>query len=714
MKKIILLNLIVFSLVLSQDTIPGSPYGFDSELNSNINSIHTPYVNHEEMLNEDENRAPNSPFRYGKRFNVDYNFFDYASVEYIDENKQILRLEIVSVGAYAISLDYSNFYLPENAEMYVYNPSHEMYFGAYTSINNIPQGFFGTPLIEGDKVIIELILNNENADMASMVISEIHHDYRNIMNFGEDDSVRNCGVNVVCSEADPYQEQIDSASWLDMGGYICSGAMINNTAQDLTPYYWTADHCIDGENPYTFRFYFNYETNSCSGSWANTGSYEYGSQLLASSNSMDPDYALLLITDNTISNGIFYAGWNRSSSTPTVSCGVHHPGGDPKKINFDNDNAYQDTWNGGALSHWKVFWDEGGTEGGSSGSPVFDSNGRIVGQLSGGPAGACGETYDLYGKFQRAWNDVDQWLDPNNSGVSSIDGTYTAGQADEITVSYPNGGETLEVGSSYTITWNDNISSNVSIKLYSNDSFVTNISSSTSSDGSYTWTVPSSINNNSNYKIKITSTSNSSVYDYSNSNFTIANLSPTVNLTIGNVNIINGTIDIEVDNIEPIGGYQFQITDSPNYITITGAHGGLSGDYNFSTSTSETGIVLSFSFSGEQLPTGDNTLIVLDFEIDDLEESTTLCLNDPVFSDPLGDPLVVDLGSCTEVELYNAILGDINFDTSVDVLDVVLQVNGILQPGSLTSAQQSAADVNGDGVLNVIDVVLLVNIILDI
>ena len=50
MKKIILLNLIVCSLVLSQDTIPGSPYGFDNELNSNINSIHTSYVNHAEMV----------------------------------------------------------------------------------------------------------------------------------------------------------------------------------------------------------------------------------------------------------------------------------------------------------------------------------------------------------------------------------------------------------------------------------------------------------------------------------------------------------------------------------------------------------------------------------------------------------------------------------------------------------------------------------------
>ena len=56
--------------------------------------------------------------------------------------------------------------------------------------------------------------------------------------------------------------------------------------------------------------------------------------------------------------------------------------------------------------------------------------------------------------------------------------------------------------------------------------------------------------------------------------------------------------------------------------------------------------------------------------------------------------------------------GDINVDGYIDVLDVVIQVNGILQPGQLTDAQFTAADVNDDGELNVMDVVILVNIIL--
>ena len=114
MKKIILLGLVLLNLIAAQDTVVGTPYSFNNELSPDFYSIHTPYVNHSEMLSEDENRAPNSPFRYGKRFDVNYNFFDYASLEYIDGNKQVWHLGGVSSGAYAISLDYRDFYLPEN------------------------------------------------------------------------------------------------------------------------------------------------------------------------------------------------------------------------------------------------------------------------------------------------------------------------------------------------------------------------------------------------------------------------------------------------------------------------------------------------------------------------------------------------------------------------------------------------------------------------
>ena len=88
--------------------------------------------------------------------------------------------------------------------------------------------------------------------------------------------------------------------------------------------------------------------------------------------------------------------------------------------------AYSSGWNNNQPTHWRVFWDDGGTEGGSSGCPLYDENFRFRGQLSGGPDVPCeGQgSYDLYGKFDRAWSSINQWLDPDNTGVMYIDGTY--------------------------------------------------------------------------------------------------------------------------------------------------------------------------------------------------------------------------------------------------------------------------------------------------
>ena len=353
-----------------------------------------------------------------------------------------------------------------------------------------------------------------------------------------------------------------------------------------------------------------------------------------------------------------------------------------------------------------------GTEGGSSGSPLFDNNQRIIGQLSGG-SGECGTGSDSYGKLSRAWStsNIENWLDPTNSGSYNLDGIYTAGPSEYITVENPNGGESLETGDIYNINWDSNSDSNISIKLYVNSTFNSNITTNTANDGSYTWSIPSSISSGSNYKIKITSNTNSDIYDYSDATFSITS-SPTVNLSIGNVDVNNGIIEINMSNEESVSGFQFILSDSPNDISITGAGEGSSSDYGFTTSSNESGTILGFSLTGGQIPSGNNTLVKIYFDILNPGSITTLCLEDVIISDPTGAALGVNIEGCEDIELLSVTLGDINYDGGQDVLDVVLLVGEILQSGGLSSSQLAAADMNGDGVLNVVDVVLLVNLVL--
>ena len=81
MKQIPIVTLLVLSAIFAQDSMGGYPYSFSNDLPNNIGVITTDEVDHEQMLEEDELRPINSPFRYGKIFEVDHNFFDYAKKE---------------------------------------------------------------------------------------------------------------------------------------------------------------------------------------------------------------------------------------------------------------------------------------------------------------------------------------------------------------------------------------------------------------------------------------------------------------------------------------------------------------------------------------------------------------------------------------------------------------------------------------------------------
>ena len=57
------------------------------------------------------------------------------------------------------------------------------------------------------------------------------------------------------------------------------------------------------------------------------------------------------------------------------------------------------------------------------------------------------------------------------------------------------------------------------------------------------------------------------------------------------------------------------------------------------------------------------------------------------------------------------VLGDINVDGTINILDVVILVNFILDSQTPTDVEFIASDLNSDGTLNVLDIVQLVNII---
>jgi hypothetical protein len=141
-----------------------------------------------------------------------------------------------------------------------------------------------------------------------------------------------------------------------------------------------------------------------------------------------------LIDPITHNNAAFF-GWDRTGNNPSSGTGIHHPAGMVMKISFDDNSLTPnsssilwDDWTYSPVnSHWVVGLDNGTVEHGSSGSPLFDQNHRVVGQLHGGGEG-CAPVTEYYGRLNVSWagggsnsSRLSNWLDPNNTGATILD-----------------------------------------------------------------------------------------------------------------------------------------------------------------------------------------------------------------------------------------------------------------------------------------------------
>ena len=679
-----------------------------------------PHIDNQLQLENDSQKYLQNdiPLRYAEMTNVILNTENSGTWTRYNSNYNVWKLNIISNGAIGLKLLFDQFKLNKNDIIYIYNEQQDMIIGPLTSKDGNVDNSFGHKLLKGASIYIEYFSFTGNNENHQLQISNIIHAYRDIHSY-YNTRERSCGDNVTCDETALYQDQGNSVIYLEMYQYICSASLINNVNQDLTPYVLTAYHCVEEEGNLgahnNFTFYFKHQSSSCNGT---TGNYNYsrsGSYIRSWSSMSSSDFALLEMDDTPpASFDPYYAGWNRVSSIPTISVGIHHPGGGPKKINYDNDNAYSCGWYNNN-THWCLSWDEGGTQGGSSGSPLFNINGQIVGQLSGGNS-ECGGT-DYYGKFSTSWNGqssvsrLKDWLNPNNENIYILEGTYD-GLSD-----YDGDGVENDIDSDdnnpYLCSDNDNDTcDDCTFGTYDifNDGFdydgdgICDVGDNDDdNDSALDWN-DSDDNNEficSDIDTDGCDDCSSGFYSLENDGCNYANIS-----FDNMINSSQNIISINILHQLPIAGFQFNIIDNPNCIHIETAYGGAASDAGFTVSTSEPnnyGIVLGFSLTGATISPGDHTLTNINYSGN---EDCEICIENVTISDQDGNDFIVNTGEC--LSIINSILGDVNYDGLLNVIDVVIIVNDILNGNIYNNG-----DMNNDNLLNVSDVVIIIGIILN-
>lgn len=420
-----------------------------------------------------------APLAIAKVIDTDLSIADNGHWITLPDGQKVWQLHLKAPGAIALILYYSDFYIPEGGKLFIYNVDKSQVLGAYTTRTHPRNGPFATELIAGDEIILEYVPASSGEEPL-LQISGVGYGYNHLYVTPKTKSYRKelsgpCMVNINCEEGEDWQLQKKGVCHMIQRvqgeSYICSASLVNNTAKDKKPYILSAFHCsqtMDGlgeatdEELLQWMFVFHLEHTGCDNS---SPVSEYKTMVGCTRKAAIPiekgsDGLLLLLNEYIPEDyDVFFNGWDRSNQSSPSGVGIHHPSGDYKKIStYGKYPAESVTWNnsesqqtGARNAHWNVIFDEtpnghAVTEGGSSGSPLFNEDGLIVGTLSGGNS-TCNEPegLNLYGKLFFHWNKfsennkerMDIWLDPLQTGVTRLAGMTQDGQVIETGLKPP-------------------------------------------------------------------------------------------------------------------------------------------------------------------------------------------------------------------------------------------------------------------------------------
>lgn len=362
-------------------------------------------------------------------------------------------------GATALRLYLSGVDLPDGAELYVYNLAGQA-FGPYFGRGPLGDGDLYSHTVRGDRILLQLHAPDAEAlrgftveevgvmgtrftagrvggDSRFLDLNVLLSDASNLCSYNAD-----CVVNAACQSSSVVNVAKDAvAGMLFKSGsswYICTGGLVaDNVSTSVIPYFLTAHHCISrGAEASSLETYFDYESTcanaDCDQSIYNTTGDTVGATIKSTGTSSDWSLLQLSSTPASPDGTTTYLGWSTTAvanSNGTALYRISHPQGAPQAYSTQVVDTGKGTCQ--TLPRGAFIYSEdtlGATEGGSSGSPVVNGLGQIVGQLY----GACGTNLNdvcdansnatVDGAFAAYYSSVQPFLAPGGGGGCSPKG----------------------------------------------------------------------------------------------------------------------------------------------------------------------------------------------------------------------------------------------------------------------------------------------------
>jgi lysyl endopeptidase len=418
------------------------------------------------------NRVASAPSVNGKRIQVGYHRAAALAVgtlqsagwtwQKLADGRQVARLTVASPGAAALRVGFMAPEWPTGVELRAQgNASGDVLNQAPTPMvlagNTRPDEVVWSPALPGDVQVIEWVfpagvsptlqLSGVSHLVAHPLDSAVPKLDRDIGSSGS------CNFNVTCVENPSLALQNAIAAvakmvFTDSGSsFRCTGTLLNDTDPNTqTPWFITGNHCFensvsDGNGnalpntrlktaaemevvSRTLNTYWSFQSTTCGGSTSPATQLRAGGSTFITNN--DGYDMLFLRLLETPPSTAFYSGWITDPVAGNLAVtAIHHPGGDLKKISTGavTANPYRSINIPSSLrreSYIEARWTSGVTEGGSSGSGLFNRqtlNGGdgyfFRGTLWGGASSCAARSEpDFYSRFDLYSGQLASFLAP--------------------------------------------------------------------------------------------------------------------------------------------------------------------------------------------------------------------------------------------------------------------------------------------------------------
>ena len=342
-------------------------------------------------------------------------FLDYTA----DADYYVFIGAFRSEDAHAVRLEADLNTLAEDEELWVVDPVTPRAFGPYDATPP-EEGSTWLPVIEGDTAV--LLVRSARADTPRLWIKTLSHIFEPLAELKAMKALA-CNINIACETRSGLLDVAAAVGllFIDKSAYtgVCTGALLNTpNSAEFDPLMLTAHHCVgSAREARNTEVVWDYRATECGANDApsiNSLPRSDGRVLINADDSLD----MTLLRLRSVPSGSYgrtYAGWDaRKPQIGESVAGIHHPAQSHMRISYGGVTRLDQTSSQGYEKQTRVLWDEGVTEGGSSGSPLVYEEGtfRILGALSNGPAHSCnnGNNWDNYGTFHHFFPSIEKHL----------------------------------------------------------------------------------------------------------------------------------------------------------------------------------------------------------------------------------------------------------------------------------------------------------------